>query len=210
MSEKRSTRRKRPDQLSGTKISDGKPTKPRVSKAQWLEAGLQALEMGGVQAVRVEALAKNLTISKSGFYWHFRDRQHLLNEVRDYWQHEFTDVAAYSPMIHDASPLRRIKILLTKIHEHDLTRYDLAFLAWAENDENVRRTVENVMRTRLDTLRAAFSDLGYTGADLEMRAQTFVTQQSFGRFLFPQRSQDVEDAQSEAFLNMMVGSTDQP
>ena len=209
MSEQNNTRRERPEKQSSKKKLPGSSTKRRVSKAQWLETGLEALEKGGVQAVRVESLAKDLAISKSGFYWHFRDRQHLLDEMRGYWQNEFTNVAVYSPMIHDASPLERVKILISMIRGHNLTRYDLAFLAWAEHDDDVRKTVQAVMQIRLDTLRAAFSDLGYTGADLEVRAQTFVAHQSFRSFLFSQQPQEVEDAQSEALLNLMVGSADQ-
>ena len=39
-----------------------------VSKAEWLEAGLQALSEGGVAALSVEGLAKTLGIAKAGFY----------------------------------------------------------------------------------------------------------------------------------------------
>lgn len=202
--------RERPeDNMTNRKSQSGKPTKGRVSKAQWLEAGLKALESGGVEKLRVESLAKDLAISKSGFYWHFRDREHLLSEMQDYWQHEFTNTAAYSPMIQNSGPLDRLRILATMIREHNLTRYDLAFLAWAEHDENVRKTVEDVLQVRMDTVRVAFAELGYNGIDLEVRAQTFVSNQFTRNFLFPQQSKEVEDAQSEAFLKMLIGSVDQ-
>jgi AcrR family transcriptional regulator len=180
-------------------------TNRRVSKAQWLEAGLKALEKGGVQSVRVESLAKDLSISKSGFYWHFRDREHLLNEVRTFWQSEFTDVAANSSEIQNASPLDRINLLTTMIHEQNLARYDLAFLAWAMHDEDTHKIVENVIASRLGALRAAFSELGCQGADLEMRTQVFVAYQTIRSFLFSRKSKEDEKALSEAFQKMISG-----
>ena len=36
--------------------------------------------------MRVEALAACLGVSKGGFYWHFTDRQALLEEMLDSWE----------------------------------------------------------------------------------------------------------------------------
>ena len=36
--------------------------------------------------MRVEALAASLGVSKGGFYWHFKDRQALLEEMLDTWE----------------------------------------------------------------------------------------------------------------------------
>ena len=45
-------------------------TKKRVMKEQWLSAALEALFEGGIENVKIENLARQLNISKSGFYWH--------------------------------------------------------------------------------------------------------------------------------------------
>ncbi|MHC4350247.1 MAG: TetR/AcrR family transcriptional regulator, partial [Planctomycetota bacterium] len=50
----------------------------RKSKAHWFQAALAALAREGIQGVRVERLARDLGVAKSGFYWHFRDRDDLL------------------------------------------------------------------------------------------------------------------------------------
>ena len=50
----------------------------RTPRGAWVDAALQALAAGGPDAVRVEALAVRLGVSKGGFYWHFTDRQALL------------------------------------------------------------------------------------------------------------------------------------
>jgi AcrR family transcriptional regulator len=55
----------------------------RASRADWFEVALRVLGEEGVQAVRVERLARELGIARSGFYWHFKDRQDLRNQLLD-------------------------------------------------------------------------------------------------------------------------------
>ncbi|NEW37042.1 helix-turn-helix transcriptional regulator, partial [Nocardia cyriacigeorgica] len=62
----------------------------RTPKASWIEQGLRALASGGPDAVRVEALAQSLGVTKGGFYGHFADRKALLREMLDTWEHECT------------------------------------------------------------------------------------------------------------------------
>ena len=40
----------------------------------------------GIEAVRVELLARDLNVSKGSFYWHFRDRNDLLERLLDDWE----------------------------------------------------------------------------------------------------------------------------
>jgi hypothetical protein len=42
----------------------------RTPRSKWIEEGLRALAAGGPEAVRIEALAHALSVSKGGFYWH--------------------------------------------------------------------------------------------------------------------------------------------
>ena len=65
--------------------------KIRTPRGAWVHAALQALAAGGPDAVRVEALAVSLGVSKGGFYWHFADRQALLEEMLDTWEKTGTE-----------------------------------------------------------------------------------------------------------------------
>ena len=49
----------------------------RTPRNRWIEQGLRALADGGPDAVRIEALAQALGVSKGGFYGHFADRNAL-------------------------------------------------------------------------------------------------------------------------------------
>ena len=49
-----------------------------VDAADWTQAALEALARGGLAAVAVEPLAKELGATKGSFYWHFADRNELI------------------------------------------------------------------------------------------------------------------------------------
>src|SRR5258707_14726159 len=63
----------------------------RTPRRRWIKAGLRALAAGGPDAVRVEALAQALGVTKGGFYGHFADRDALLDEMLDTWERMSTD-----------------------------------------------------------------------------------------------------------------------
>ena len=53
----------------------------RTPRSTWIDAGLQALAAGGPDAVRVDLLAKELGVTRGGFYHHFSSRQALLDAM---------------------------------------------------------------------------------------------------------------------------------
>jgi AcrR family transcriptional regulator len=146
----------------------------RVSKAQWLDMGLEVLETDGIAGVRIEILAKRLGISKSGFYWHFKNRDQLLNELLNHWSRELTEVATTNPEMLALEPKNRIIKTAEMILEYDLTRYEIPIRQWALHDAVAARAVRKVNRLRLSFLSEAFSELGFTGDDLDMRVMLFV------------------------------------
>ena len=63
----------------------------RTPRTKWIDEGLRALAAGGPDAVRIEALAKSLGVTKGGFYGHFQDRKALLDAMLDTWERRTTD-----------------------------------------------------------------------------------------------------------------------
>jgi len=155
-----------------------------VSKAEWLEAGLQALSEGGAANLTVEGLAKSLGISKAGFYWHFKNRDDLLRQLLDYWTHEITEVITSNPEILALKPKNRLLRTAETILDYELTRYEIAIRQWALQDAGAARAVKKANRLRLDFVRKAFSDLGFKGEDLEIRTMLFVCYHSLENSMF--------------------------
>jgi len=68
-----------------------KPTRPaqrstlKATKDDWLNAALAILIREGIEAVLVLPLAKKLKVSRSSFYWYFKNRKDLLDHLLQHW-----------------------------------------------------------------------------------------------------------------------------
>lgn len=159
-----------------------------VSKAEWLEAGLDALGKGSVAGITVEGLARSLGIARAGFYWHFKDRQELLSQLLDYWIHETTEVATKNPQILAIEPRRRLIKAAEMIVDYDLARFEMAIRQWGLQDKEAAKAVRKMNRIRLDFVGGALSELGFSGDDLDMRSMLFVCYQTWETLMFPEVS----------------------
>jgi AcrR family transcriptional regulator len=155
-----------------------------VSKAEWLAVGLKALCEQGVASLTIEGLAKTLGIAKAGFYWHFKNRDDLLGQILDYWTHEVTEIISQNPEVVALEPVSRLTTTAEMILDYDLTRFEIAIRQWALQDQHAARAVKKVNRKRLDFIRSAFSELGFTGDDLEMRTMLYVCYQTWESTMF--------------------------
>ncbi len=161
-----------------------KPIQRGVSKAEWLAAALDMLAEKGVDGITVESLARRLGIAKSGFYWHFRDRQELLKAVLDHWMHEMTEVITGNPEVIALEPMERLQRIAEMIVDYDLAGYDMPVRQWALSDPIAASGVRKVNQVRLDLLRRTFAELGFEGDDLEMRTMLFVCYHSMEQWIF--------------------------
>ncbi len=161
-----------------------KKIKKRVTKVEWLEKALEVLERDGIESVKIGLLARELNVSRSGFYWHFKDRQDLINTMIKYWGNEYTDVVTSNIKVLSGAPKERLYETMEMIIEGNLTRYELAMRACAETDSVARELVNQIYKIRLDHIRATLSELGFEGEDLEMRTHLFVCYHTWEKPMF--------------------------
>jgi AcrR family transcriptional regulator len=144
-------------------------------RSQWVAAGLESLRKGGVGAVRVERLAAGLGITKGSFYWHFRDREDLLEAVLAYWSREMTDAEFDRVAALEGGLSVRLLALAQDVLEKGMGRYDPAIRAWARVDRRVAGAVAQVDRRRVATLTRFFQEGGLQAAEARIRARLFYT-----------------------------------
>jgi len=144
-------------------------------KAQWTQAGLEALRKGGVAGVRVERLAEALGITKGSFYWHFRDRGELLGALLEFWSREMTDVEFERIRAVRGSLAARLAALAEDVLEKGMGRYDPPIRAWARSDRKVAAAVAQVDRRRVRALASFFEEGGFSPAEARTRARLFYT-----------------------------------
>ena len=155
-----------------------------VSKRQWLTKALETLETDGYEAVKIDRLAKQLGISRSGFYYHFKDRQDLLQHLLDYWANEYTAVITEDMDMKKLDAEKRLFTTMKIVREKKLPKYDLAMNSWAKVDPLVDKVVKKVIKIRLDFTRAMFEELGFDGDELEMRARMFLCYHAWEEVMF--------------------------
>jgi AcrR family transcriptional regulator len=151
-----------------------KPGRHGVSKAEWLAAALKMLGKGSVSDIKINRLAGALGINKSGFYWHFKNRDDLLEQLLDYWTHELTEVVTSNPEFVKLEPRERLRRTAEMIIDYDLTRYEISIRQWALTNDLAGQAVKKVNEIRLDFVSRTLAELGFEGDDLEMRAMLFV------------------------------------
>jgi AcrR family transcriptional regulator len=126
----------------------------RTTRDGWVEAGLAALAAGGPDAVRVEVLAKQLGVTKGGFYGYFADRDALLAAMLDVWERESTDEVLERVERAGGDPRDRIRRAgLLTFSSDRLLPIDLAIRDWARRDEAVAERLRRVDGRRMGLLR---------------------------------------------------------
>jgi AcrR family transcriptional regulator len=144
-------------------------------KAQWLQAGLEALRKGGTGAVRVERLAGEVGVTKGSFYHHFRDRGALLDALLEFWSREMTDAEFERIRTLRGGLAARLLALAEDVLEKGMGRYDPAIRAWARNERKVAGAVAQVDRRRVRALTGLFEEEGFGAAEARTRARLFYT-----------------------------------
>ena len=64
------------------------PKAAPLQRGDWIRAAFARLAQDGIDAVRVEVLARDLHASKGSFYWHFRDRDELAGAMLEQWDED--------------------------------------------------------------------------------------------------------------------------
>jgi AcrR family transcriptional regulator len=138
----------------------------RTPRGAWIDAALQALADGGPDAVRVEALAVRLGVSKGGFYWHFADRQALLAEMLEAWEKAGTDDIIARVDSQPGDPRAKLRQLFRLTPSVPV---DLAIRDWSRRDSDVAKRVRRVDNRRMDYLRSLFRQFCADENDVEVR-----------------------------------------
>lgn len=141
--------------------------KQNLSAEQWAEAALDAMTSGGLEAVSVEPLARRLGVTKGSFYWHFANRDALVQAALELWERrETTD--AIARVRDEPDPYERIFTLFKRANtSHRSGRLYLA-LAAASDHPSVGAVVRRVSAQRLDYLRQSYQALGMTPHDARL------------------------------------------
>jgi AcrR family transcriptional regulator len=135
----------------------------------WAKAALAAIARGGVDAVAVETVAADLGATKGSFYWHFKNRDALIQAALDKWEQRRTE-AVIEEFEREPDPAVRLKkILEAGFESGPADRAEIALLANPEHPAAVR-AVRRVAERRITYIAEQLERLGWDSADALDRA----------------------------------------
>lgn len=141
----------------------------RTPREAWIEEALKAVADGGPDAVRVEALAASLGVSKGGFYWHYKDRQALLAEMLASWEKTWTEDVITEVEGSSDDPRQKLRRLFELAKSGNFA-VELALRDWSRRDRTVESLLRRVDNRRMDYLRSLFGEFCPREEEVEARS----------------------------------------
>jgi AcrR family transcriptional regulator len=134
--------------------------KPTLQPERWIAAGFARLGAEGLDAVRVEVLARDMGVSKGSFYWHFADREALLEKMLSRWETDETEWLRQSAVDQDGAAARWARFV-RRCTDSERTPTEAAIRAWARRDPRVATVVSAVERELTSFIAAVLREIGF-------------------------------------------------
>ena len=146
----------------------------RGSQEAWLDAAYDALLESGVDSVKILPLAKRLNLSRTSFYWFFKDREELLSALISRWREKNTgnlvkQTGAYAESLGEAM-LNVFDCWLNK--ELFDSQLEFAVRSWALQSPEIQADVHAADQARMEAIGRMFMRFGYDEAAADVRART--------------------------------------
>jgi AcrR family transcriptional regulator len=142
----------------------------RTPRGRWITEGLRVLATAGPDAVRIDALAKSLGVTRGGFYWHFADRHALLTEILDTWERGAIDEVLERVERRGGDARDKLRRAGALTFSEELLPVDLAVRDWSRRDPAVAERLRRVDNRRMDYLRELFGAFCTDPAEVEARS----------------------------------------
>ena len=161
--------RKKPKKATGRVRKKRQP----LGREIWLNTARQALIEEGTAGVEINKLATRLGATRGGFYWFFKSRKQLLDELLAYWAETSTVLFERILQASGRNGMQEFQALIDLwINEREYDpKWDAAVRDWARTSAAVLKAVQAVDKKRIAVLEQVFLDLGYKGKDAHIRAR---------------------------------------
>lgn len=135
----------------------------KARREDWLDLAQNVLARDGVAAVTVLDLSERLAVSRSSFYWRFRNREDLLDALLERWEGLNTRSIVRQAGVAAGSINEAICNLFHCWVDPQLfsPRLDFAVREWARRSKAVRLALDRSDAERVSAIRAMFQRHGY-------------------------------------------------
>jgi len=141
----------------------------RLTAQDWIDFALTTLAQDGFQALKADALARKLGVSRGSFYWHFPELGTFHARVIAHWRQTATE-AIIADLEHYDSREQRLDALLRRAFGHH-ARLELRMRAWADENAEAARALVDIDRRRTAYIEQLLGEAGIPVPLAATRAQ---------------------------------------
>jgi AcrR family transcriptional regulator len=186
----------------------------KATRDDWLDLALRVLAAEGAAHVAVLDLSERLGVSRSSFYWYFKNRDDLLDALLARWE----SLNTRSIVARAEAPAASIGEAVCNVFRCWVNpgifspRLDFAIREWARRSAKVRKALDRSDGERTAAIRAMFERYGYQERDAFVRARVLYYMQ-IGYYALDIR-EPMEDRLAltphylEAFTGVIPGDAD--
>lgn len=187
-------------------------TKWKGSREAWLDAAFELLLDSGVDSVRILPLAKRLKVSRTSFYWFFKDREALLDALVERWREKNTQglvrqTEAYAESITEAILNVFDCWLNPALFDSPL---EFAMRSWALQSAEVAREIDGADESRIEALTRMFERFGFEPLAANVRGRTIYLTQIGYISMKTQEALEVRMQRIPAYVEIFTGQAPQP
>jgi AcrR family transcriptional regulator len=182
------------------------PERNQLQRFDWLRTALDIFVAEGIDAVRITRLAADLGVTRGSFYWHFRNREDLINSLVSYWKDKNT--AAITESMAQATSLADgiFRFFETCIDAALFDpRLDLALREWARRSASIHALVASEDQARIDALCAFYERFDYPMPQALIRARVLYYSQIGFYALGTSESLKTRLGYTEAYFEAFTG-----
>ena len=179
----------------------------KVTRRDWLNMARDVLVNEGAGEVKILGLANRMGVSRSSFYWYFKDRADLQAALLDEWEARNTAQIVH----HCQMPSANITEAVCNFFRCfvDTTKFDrgldFAVREWSRRDASIRDRVNEADRRRIAGVTASFEKHGFGAADADARARILYFMQLGYHALEVQEDMQTRMSRLEPYIRGFTG-----
>lgn len=183
-----------------------KKERSTLSAGDWEQQALEMIAEQGIRAVSVESLARRMGVTKGSFYWHFPNRDALLEQSLQRWEkHDETNLHAALGAITD--PRDRLRSFFRRTGQEKLTHNVYSALCSAADHPKVEPLLERVAERRMRHIETAFEEIGFESAEAAHRARlTYSTYLGFLQLQRQHQTPNLSSGEFDAYMTHVIAT----
>ena len=147
-------------------------TSRRFTREIWIANAREQLVEGGIGDVKIDRLARKMHVTRGSFYWHFENREDLLDALLNDWEtRNYFEIAQVKARWARTEPDMTEIVAIWIGEDPAFPAFDMAIRVWARKSSPVSGSVRRIDEQWIALLQELFTKGGYGEVESLVRAR---------------------------------------